>query len=743
MSDNMAGIKSPKISAMDRPWKGPVVRNVGREDVVTKEESSAWQDLIKGGTIPTAASLRVPPARIGVSAKQDPLQGLTSRDVSERYILKLQKERERTNQAVSRSLDNLPIKIKQMVKEKTDPELLKAKFVSDYKNGMYTSRSQSYQLGMGTKYDACNTTNHLFQAMPINSLCKHTKRNCSKCHKQTRGRKPVIRQEKDNSETKTVTTDTETRTSGYDSDFDLVLSQFGDQRLQSDVSLLNGFPVRIQQDTAGVTSKELKDFKNRYQKVFDANRNVHFVHSSLINNKRVKRLNKTNSRPRLRGSYVPKEDYSLEMMNIRPVYNESLNKYTRKSSLYPIAPPQSRISENTDYQTPHYHLSDYSYSDADDEYEESYAPEENSTNPDVPRLKLDDEVDEEDDVGDDDNDDVRDDDDDGNDSNDNFDADVSYPQLSNPKNSHQKFNTVTDDLQQSGESDAFVPLSMTALQMHNAGKGANTKQSTRIFPQICNLTDITEREESNLTRSTKIISEAPSDVRMSIRIAYKSGDDIIRELSNISSGEVMVPRWSRQDTNCDVIEEIVRSKSGESRNKGDSPITEGVQEGISKGLHTGYSNLYQESMQDIADTINEARRAMDFIDQTLASGDKAHPRDNAVTTERRNIVNPEKNDQNKKEVKDDDERYMKENQGVTPIDEHLKSLDIESPQIERTTSLSDGNVGPADMDSTIEVNKESGSDDGNNREVGQKSTVIRQSSEERATFFVTDCGGNT
>lgn len=80
--------------------------------MVTKEESSAWQDLIKGGTIPTAASLRVPPARIGLSAKPDPLQGLSSREVSEKYILKLQKERERTNQAVSRSLDNLPIKIK-------------------------------------------------------------------------------------------------------------------------------------------------------------------------------------------------------------------------------------------------------------------------------------------------------------------------------------------------------------------------------------------------------------------------------------------------------------------------------------------------------------------------------------------------------------------------------------------------------------------------------------------------------
>lgn len=622
-----------------------------------------------------------------------------------------------------------------MVKEKTDPELLKARFVNDYKNGMYTSRSQSYQLGMGTKYDACNTTNHLFQAMPINSLCKHTKRNCSKCHKQTRGRKPAKRQEKDNSETKTVTTDTETRTSGYDSDFDLVLNQFGDQRLQSDVSLLNGFPVRIQQDTASVTSKELKDFKNRYQKVFDANRNVHYVHSSLMNSKRVKRLKKTNSRPRLRGSYVPNEEYSLEMMNIRPVYNESLNKYTRKTSLYPIAPPQSRISENTDYQTPHFHLSDYSYSDADDEYEDSYVPDKSSTNQDVPRLKLDDEGDEGDVIGDD-----NDDDDNEDDSNDEFDA--SNSQISSSRNSNQKFNTVTDDLQQTGDSAAFVPLSMTALQMHNGGKAANPKQSSRIFPQICNLTDITEREESNLTRSTKVFSEAPSDVRMSIRIAYKSGDDVIRELSNISSGEIMVPRWSRQDTNCDVIEEIVRSKSGESRSKGDSPATREVQEGIYKGLHTGYSNLYQESMQDIADTINEARRAMDFIDQTLASGDKTDPRDNAVTQARGDHVDSEKIDQDENELKDDKDRYIKENQGVTPIDEHLKSLDIESPQMESTKSLSVRDVKPVDMDSTLVV-KESSTDYGNNREVGQKSTVSRQSGEERATFFVTDCERNT
>nr|XP_022299992.1 uncharacterized protein LOC111108416 isoform X3 [Crassostrea virginica] len=698
----------------------------GREDVVTKEESSSWQELSKGGTIPTAASLRVPPTRIGMSTKQDLLQGLTNHEVSQRYIVKLQRERERTNKAVSRSLDNLPIKIKKMVKEHSDSDI--SGFVSEYKNGMFTSRSHSYQLGMGTKSDVSNTTSHLFQAMPINSLCRHTKRNCSKCHKQTRGRKPAKRQDKDNSDSRTVPTDTETRTSGYDSDFDLVFSQLGEQSMHSEVSLLNGFPVRIQQNLEVETSRELKELRNGYQKVFDANRNVHFVHSSLINNKRVKRLNKPLGRPRLRGSYVPNEEYSMEMMNIRPMYNQSLNKYSRKNSLYPVAPPQSCISENTEYQTPHYHLSDYSYSDADDEYEESFIPERSSIDPDVPRLKLnkdDDDFEGEDVDDEDDNDDK------------NYEPYEPYEPTSSsrPSTINKKFKTVSDELQ---DAD-FVPLSVSALQLHNAEKTSLPKQNSRNFPQFCNLTDITEREESNLTRSTKVISESASDVRMSIRIAYKSGDDVIRELSNISSGEIMVPRMSRQDNNCDVILENI-SRESERRKGSSTPLD--TSKGISKGLNTGYSNLYQESMQDIADTINEARQAMDFIDQTLASKDKTDPNNTrSATPGVIGSANSLHNDQDDKKSENEDDDFIRTNQNVTPIDEHLKNLKIESPHLEALKSFPLNGI-PLSNHIDPSTLQESSVDNDNSSEVTKEAAVLKQTGARKRTFFVTDCSSH-
>ncbi|XP_061187075.1 uncharacterized protein LOC133195233 [Saccostrea echinata] len=696
-----------------------------REDVVTKEESSAWQDLCKGGTIPTAASLRVPPARIGLSAKQDLLQGLNSQEVSERYIMKLQKERERTNKAVSRSLDNLPIKIKKMVKEHTDSDL--NAIMNVHKNGSYTWRSRSYQLGMGTKYDECNATNHLFQAMPINSLCKHTKRNCSKCHKQFRGRRTVKHDEKDLTEIKTITTDTDTRTSGYDSEFDFVYSQLGDQSTRSDVSLINGFPVRMQQNLEEETLKDLNDFQKRYQKMFDANRNVHFVHSSLVNNKRVKRLQKYNTRPKLKGSHVPTEEYSIEMMNIRSMQNQSLQKYTRKSSLHIVAPPQSRISELTDYQTPHFHLSDYSYSDADDEDEGSDLTEKGVSNPNVPRLNL----------GDNEND------------FEDYDDESSHMTVSNSrpnstKSSSQKFNTVSDDLKHLEETDNVLPLSISALQRHNAGVQPILKQNNRNFPQVCNLTDITEREESNLTRSTKTkaASETPADVRMSIRIAYKTGgDDVIRELSNISSEEIMVPRWSRQDINCDVIEENSFSGSRESGLSRNSSAGRKVQHGSSKGLHTGYSNLYQESMRDIADTINAAQQAMDFIDQTLASSDK---NDSNVAT-----VTPGSGDQMKMEKKIltdntgemEGDEYFDEDQGVTPIDDYLKSLKIESPQMESFTSYSGKTVTQYAIKS--HSFRENGGDKQNSCEGIDEKTHLRKPIGEKGAFFVTDSNQDT
>lgn len=69
-------------------------------------------ELMRKGTIPPALSLRAPPTHIGTSQHRNDVLGITKEEVSKRYIVKLQRERVRNNEAVYRSLDNLPIKIR-------------------------------------------------------------------------------------------------------------------------------------------------------------------------------------------------------------------------------------------------------------------------------------------------------------------------------------------------------------------------------------------------------------------------------------------------------------------------------------------------------------------------------------------------------------------------------------------------------------------------------------------------------
>lgn len=66
--------------------------------------------------------------------------------------------------------------------------------------------------------------------------------------------------------------------------------------------------------------------------------------------------------------------------------------------------------------------------------------------------------------------------------------------------------------------------------------------------------------------------------------------------------------------------------------------------GIFKGLYMGYSNLYQDFMQDIVDMINEVWWVMDFIDQILILGDKIDFRDSVVIQVRGDYVEFEKID---------------------------------------------------------------------------------------------------
>lgn len=69
-------------------------------------------DIMRKSTIPPSLSLRAPPANIALGGRREKLIGITSVEASERYMNKLQQDRDRNNQALYKCLDNLPIKIK-------------------------------------------------------------------------------------------------------------------------------------------------------------------------------------------------------------------------------------------------------------------------------------------------------------------------------------------------------------------------------------------------------------------------------------------------------------------------------------------------------------------------------------------------------------------------------------------------------------------------------------------------------
>lgn len=66
-------------------------------------------------------------------------------------------------------------------------------------------------------------------------------------------------------------------------------------------------------------------------------------------------------------------------------------------------------------------------------------------------------------------------------------------------------------------------LSLELLRVHENATSAQTKKTH----SACNLTDITERDESNLTKTSR--SEIGQDMKISVRINYKSKEDVIEE----------------------------------------------------------------------------------------------------------------------------------------------------------------------------------------------------------------------
>ena len=262
----------------------------------------------------------------------------------------------------------------------------------------------------------------------------------------------------------------------------------------------------------GSSSKRLTNSDNlreRYQKVMDSNRNFHFVHSSFVKGKKVKRINKLPPLQR------PTED-TADVINIRKLESEKERQLrTLRLSVFsppvPVAPHQSFISENTEYQQ--YVMAGNS---SDSEPPSDFDDDDNAIPLNVPRRAV------------------------------HIDLPRVYVQsyceneriVEIQSRENMEVASVQDDL----EGPLCTPLSYDALQQHNK----LIKEST-IMPKqqsnACGLTDITERGESNLTR-TSATNQSDMDVKMSIRINFKESVHAIEERSNLSE-EILVPRPSR------------------------------------------------------------------------------------------------------------------------------------------------------------------------------------------------------
>ena len=262
----------------------------------------------------------------------------------------------------------------------------------------------------------------------------------------------------------------------------------------------------------GSSSKRVTNSENlreRYQKVMDSNRNFHFVHSSFVKGKKVKRINKLPPLQR------PTED-TADVINIRKLESEKERQLrTLRLSVFsppvPVAPHQSFISENTEYQQ--YVMAGNS---SDSEPPSDFDDDDNDIPLNVPRRAV------------------------------HIDLPRVYVQsyFDNERieeiqsRENMEVSSVQDDL----ETSVCTPLSYDALQQHNKLINESTLKPKQ-QNNACGLTDITERGESNLTR-TSVTNQSEMDVKMSIRINFKQSVHAIDERSNLSE-EILVPRPSR------------------------------------------------------------------------------------------------------------------------------------------------------------------------------------------------------
>lgn len=296
-------------------------------------------------------------------------------------------------------------------------------------------------------------------------------------------------------------------------------------------------------------NKNNHEFQRRYRRVLDSNQQPHFVKASLLKGQGVSRgYKKVNH---LLG--VTENDHREELFAIKSV--QRMNQPTIFTS--PASP--TRVPNPSLY-------SEGQYSDLSD----NINGDANST-----------------------------------DSRERSSTIVDVDSRENSYNSNQD-NQDEKKCVEKDRTDTEVPkLSLELLRVHESTTSAQAKKTN----QACNLTDITERDESNLTKTTK--SEVAPDMKISVRINYKSKEDAIEEhhsiisASSVKSRETLTPRAARQNASS----ESKRSLSNVSHSALDNIRVQGR-------VYGEISETNERQEENVSQDIGEHYKSLSSDDET-------------------------------------------------------------------------------------------------------------------------------
>ncbi|XP_069140783.1 serine-rich adhesin for platelets-like [Argopecten irradians] len=285
-----------------------------------------WTENVHGiGTIPGHRSIRGPPTSIGISGENDKLIGITNHEISERFILKLQRDRERNNEAVFRSLENLPITIRHVPKSRvhSEPTFTAPNASSGAEArppSMWSSspREVPYPHLLNTsdvvdnakasdKMPASKESQKILRSVPKKSKmsgprCPHlmSLSACPKCVRVKRPRRRpdpkkeyaatvgagIVGKDLNNQTEYTSNVNHSTLSSLNDSETNKVVytGRFQGQQLRSSMSMK--FLRKKKDLNVRLPLSESSSFDKKYARVFDSNHQLHYVNTSMLAGKR-------------------------------------------------------------------------------------------------------------------------------------------------------------------------------------------------------------------------------------------------------------------------------------------------------------------------------------------------------------------------------------------------------------------------------------------------------------------------